>query len=186
VTGYDRIYANTVVRIRFANLKTLPTGVTDYVKLGVSLSYFNYGGAKGYIYESVSFVVGPPSAATVPVAITYTISEISTNYVGELSNYSLAGTLGGGFSSVTTSDFFVVEFPPYAFEGRFNLNAQALCSLATSNQCWVFGLANQIYIQPGTAVSSSAFSFTINKLLNAAFELEYINQTIKLYTVVGN
>ena len=50
VTGYDRIYANTTVRIQFANLKTLPTGVTDYCTLGASLTYFNYGGTKGYIY----------------------------------------------------------------------------------------------------------------------------------------
>lgn len=50
VTGYDRIYAGTTVRIQFANLKTLPTNVTDYCKLGVSLTYFNYGGVKGYIY----------------------------------------------------------------------------------------------------------------------------------------
>ena len=40
VTGYDRISAASTVRIRFANLKTLATGVTDYCTLGVSLTYF--------------------------------------------------------------------------------------------------------------------------------------------------
>ena len=82
VTGYDRIYANTVVRIRFADLKTLAAGFSDYCKLGVSYSYYDYGGAKGYIYEPVSFVVGPTSASNSPKTITYTISEISSNYVG--------------------------------------------------------------------------------------------------------
>jgi len=82
VTGYDRIYASTVVRIRFADLRTLAAGFSDYCKLGVSYTYFNYGGAKGYIYEPVSFVVGPTSATNTPKTITYTISEISSNYVG--------------------------------------------------------------------------------------------------------
>ena len=74
VTGYDRIYASTIVRIQFANLKTLPTGVTDYCKLGVSLTYYYYGGVKGYIYEQVSFVTGPPTAPATPKAITFTVS----------------------------------------------------------------------------------------------------------------
>lgn len=82
VTGYDRIYASTVVRIRFADLRTLAAGFSDFCKLGVSYTYFNYGGAKGYIYEPVSFVVGPTSAPNTPKTITYTISEISSNYVG--------------------------------------------------------------------------------------------------------
>ena len=82
VTGYDRITAGTVVRIRFANLKTLAAGITDYCTLGVSYTYYNYGGVKGYIYQPVSFVVGPTSAAATPKTITYTISEVSTNYVG--------------------------------------------------------------------------------------------------------
>jgi hypothetical protein len=74
VTGYDRIYANTTVRIQFANLKTLPTGINDYCTLGVSLSYFSYGGAKGYIYQPVSFVVGPPSAPDPTILINFTVS----------------------------------------------------------------------------------------------------------------
>jgi len=82
VTGYDRIYANTVVRIQFANLKTLPTATTDYCTLGVSLKYYAYGGTKGYIYQPVSFVVGPPTAPITPSTITFTISEIGTNTVG--------------------------------------------------------------------------------------------------------
>jgi hypothetical protein len=74
ITGYDRIYANTVVRIQLANLKTLPAGITDYCRLGVSYTYFNYGGVKGYIYEPVSFVIGPTTAPNTPKTITYTIS----------------------------------------------------------------------------------------------------------------
>jgi len=74
VTGYDRILAGTAVRIQFADLKSLSVGVTDYCKLGVSLTYYNYGGVKGYIYEPVSFVVGPPTAKATPKAITFTVS----------------------------------------------------------------------------------------------------------------
>jgi hypothetical protein len=135
----------------------------------------------------VSFVVGPTTAAIAsPSAITFTISEVSTNYVGELANYTFAGSIANGFSPVTTSDYVLVQFPQYAFEGRFNLNFNALCSLATSNKCNVFGLASQIYIQPSTSITSSSFSFTIKKLLNAAFEIEYVNKTVTIYTVVGH
>jgi hypothetical protein len=74
VTGYDRIYAGTVIRIQFANLKTLPATITDYCTLGVSYSYYAYGGVKGYIYQPVSFVVGPTTAQNTLKAITYTIS----------------------------------------------------------------------------------------------------------------
>jgi len=186
VTGYDRIAAGTVVRIQFANLQTLPSEVTDFCKLGVSLTYFNYGGAKGYIYEPVSFVVGPPSAPTTPKTITFTVTEQSTNFVGEFTNYTLAGTFESGFASVTTNDWVVVEFPSYIFEGRFNLNHRALCSLATANRCSIFGLAAQIYIQPSATITATAFSMTIQRLLNAAFEISYLNQIVKLYTLVSN
>ena len=80
----------------------------------------------------------------------------------------------------------MVQFPAFIFEGRFNLNAQALCSLATSNKCNVFGLAAQIYIQPSSTVSTAAFSFTIQNLLNAAFAQEYVVQQITLFTLVSN
>lgn len=76
------IYAGTVVRIQFADLRTLAAGFSDYCKLGVSYTYYDYGGAKGYIYEPVSFVVGPTTASNTPKIITYTITEMSSNYVG--------------------------------------------------------------------------------------------------------
>jgi len=82
VTGYDKIARNSIVRIQFANLQTLATGVTDYCKLGVSLSYYHYGGVKGYIYEPVSFVLGPTTASNTPKAISFTVSETGSNIVG--------------------------------------------------------------------------------------------------------
>lgn len=108
ITGYDRVPAGTTIRIQLANLQTLPTGVTDYCKLGVGLTYFNYGGVKGYIYEPVSFVVGPPSAPVTPKSITFTVSELGTNIVGELTNYSFTGSIASGFGPVTPSDYFVL------------------------------------------------------------------------------
>lgn len=185
VTGYDRIYANTQVRIQFADLQTLPTSITDYCKLGVRLAYFNYGGARGYIYEPVSFVVGPPSAPATPKAITFTVSELGSNRVGELTNYTFSGSIGSGFAPVTPSDYVLIQFPPYTFEGRFNLNSQALCSLAASSKCSVFGLASQVYLQPSATISVAAFSFTLQNILNAAYEVSYVNKTISLITVVG-
>jgi hypothetical protein len=131
-------------------------------------------------------VVGPTTAAVVPTAITFSVSEVSSNLVGELSNYTFSGTIANGFATITTTDYFVVQFPSYVFEGRFNQNAKALCSMATSSKCSVFGLAGQVYIQPSSSVTSSAISFTIKNLLNAAFELNYVNETITLYTVVSN
>jgi len=49
----------------------------------------------------------------------------------------------------------------------------------------VFGLASQIYIQPSSTISSLAFSFTITKLLNAAYTMTYVNTTVTIFTVVG-
>ena len=74
VSGYDRIIAGTTVQMQFVDLQTLPLGITDYCKLGVALHYYNYGGVKGYIYEPVSFVVGPTTAAASPKAITFTVT----------------------------------------------------------------------------------------------------------------
>ena len=82
VSGYDRIAAGSVVSIQFADLQTLPVNVTDYCKLGVALTYFRYGGTKGYIYEPVSFVVGPTTAGNSLKAITFTMSETGSNKVG--------------------------------------------------------------------------------------------------------
>ena len=74
VTGYDRIKAGSTIKIQFADLQTLPVGITDYCTLGVSLTYYDYGGVKGYIYEPVSFVVGPTTAVNTPKSISFTIS----------------------------------------------------------------------------------------------------------------
>lgn len=43
ITGYDKILYGTTVRFRFASLQTLPQGVSDYMKLAVSLVYYRYG-----------------------------------------------------------------------------------------------------------------------------------------------
>ena len=79
----------------------------------------------------------------------------------------------------------MVQFPKYSFEGRFSINSQALCSLAPSNKCSVFGLAAQIYIQPSSTISATSFTFTIQKIINAAFSISYVNQTVTIFTVVG-
>ena len=110
VTGYDRIANGTDVVIRVADLKTLPVGVEDYIKIGVSLTYYDYGGVKGYIYEPTGYVVGGTTAAASAIPITLTVSQTSTNFVGELVNYTFTGTLGAGFATVTTNDYVVVEF----------------------------------------------------------------------------
>ena len=185
ITGYDRIYAATTVRVRFANLQSLPAGVTDSCSLGVSLTYFTYGGTKGYIYEPVSFVVGPTTAFITPKAITLSVAELSTNYVGELANYTFSGSIDAAASSVTTSDYILLQFPTNTFEGVYNLNFQALCSLASSSKCNVFGRANQIYIQPSSTLSPGAFSFTVQNILNAAYQISYQNITIKMSTIVS-
>ena len=78
--------------------------------MGVSLTYYDYGGVKGYLYEPTGIVVGGTTAAIVPVPITITASESSTNYVGELVNYTFVGSLGSGFSTVSSTDYVGVEF----------------------------------------------------------------------------
>ena len=132
ITGYDLIANASTVRFRLAGLKTLPAGVTDYIKVGVELVYFNYGGVTGNLYEPTSVVVGPPTAAISPYLITFTVTENSTNTVGELANYTIAGTIANGFATVTTSDYIAVQFQNDVFERNFSINSKALCSLAAS------------------------------------------------------
>lgn len=50
VTGYDKILSGQVVTFSVAGLKSLPANVTDYIKIGVSYTYYDYGNVKGYIY----------------------------------------------------------------------------------------------------------------------------------------
>ena len=69
VTGFDRVYSGTDIVIRIVDLKSLKAGVEDYIKMGVSLTYYKYGGVKGYIYEPTGIVVGNTTAAITPIAI---------------------------------------------------------------------------------------------------------------------
>lgn len=68
VIGYDRVYAGTTIR-----LQTLPTGVTDYCKLRVSLTYYHYRGTNGYMSQSVLLLDHPTASRTLKV-ITFTLS----------------------------------------------------------------------------------------------------------------
>ena len=96
--------------VGIAGLKSLAADVSSYIKVGVSLQYYDYGGVKGYSYEPTGIVVGPPTAAS-PLAISsLTVTETSTNFVGDLVNYTFTGTLGAGFSPVTSTDYVMVEF----------------------------------------------------------------------------
>jgi hypothetical protein len=130
-TGYDKVANGSTIRLQLAGLKTLPFGITDYIKVGVELVYFDYGGVTGNLYEPTSVVVGPPTNPINPSPITFTISENSSNLVGELANYNITGTITSGFSNVKTSDYFAVEFPMDTFERKFSINSAAVCSMAT-------------------------------------------------------
>lgn len=100
-TGFDRVAAGTEIIIRLAGLKTLPEGVEDFIKVGVTLTYFNYGGVKGYLYEPTGIVVGNTTAANTTYDISsLSVTESSTNFVGDLVNYTFAGTIENGFSTV--------------------------------------------------------------------------------------
>lgn len=50
--------------------------------MGVSLTYFDYGKVKGYVYEPTGIVVGGATAAISPVSMTLSMTESSTNFVG--------------------------------------------------------------------------------------------------------
>lgn len=90
-----------------AGLKTLPETVTDYIKVGVSQTYYDYGGVKGYLYELTGFVVGPTTALVSPVkTITpLEVEESSDNTVGNLVEYTFTGTIETGFSPITVADY---------------------------------------------------------------------------------
>ena len=60
-------------------------------------------------------MVGPPTAKNTPKAITFTVTETGSNVVGELTDYAFSGSIAAGFQPVTSSDYFVVEFPKYTF-----------------------------------------------------------------------
>lgn len=79
VTGYDRIAAAQVVKFRFAGLESISAGTTDYIKIAVPLTYFQYGGAKGYLFRPTGKLVGPTTAPATPKAITFAVTESSDN-----------------------------------------------------------------------------------------------------------
>lgn len=74
VTGYDKILSGLTVSFKVAGLKSLPALVTDYIKIGVSYKYYDYGNVKGYIYEPTGKVVGPVSAKNPAKTITVTLT----------------------------------------------------------------------------------------------------------------
>ena len=185
VTGFDRVYSGTDVIFRIAGLKTLAANIEDYIKLGVSYKYFNYGRVKGYLYELTGIVVGNTTAAATPIAINSAqVSESSTNFVGDLVNYTFSGTIAGGFAPITSSDFVGIEFEGNAFEGYFSLNTEALCSLASNSICYSFGISNIIYFQPASTISSSSLNFHINNVINTAYSFEYKDIDFRIFTLV--
>jgi hypothetical protein len=49
-----------------------------------------------------------------------------------------------------------------------------------------FGLSRIIYFSPSTAISASALSFTLNNVINTAYSFEYVNTTLKVFTLVDD
>lgn len=187
VTGFDRILKQTDVIFRIAGLKTLPEGVQDYIKIGVSLTYYDYGQVKGFIYEPTGFVVGNTTAAITPISITpLTLTEQSTNFVGDLVNYTFAGTLGSGFANIKITDYVAIEFEKDTFEGYFSLNSEAVCSIAAGSACLSFGISNIVYFQPASEISSSTLNFALNQVINTAYSFEYVDIDFKVFTLVDN
>ena len=74
VTGYDKILAGQLVTFMVAGLKSLPSSITDYIKIGVSYTYFDYGNVKGYLYEPTGKVVGPVTAKNTAKNIAVTVT----------------------------------------------------------------------------------------------------------------
>lgn len=84
--------------------------------MGVSLLYYDYGQVKGYVYEPTGIVVGNTTAAATTVAITgLTLTQSSTNIVGELVKYAFTGTISPGFLPITTTDYIVIQFDQNVF-----------------------------------------------------------------------
>lgn len=66
------------------------------------------------------------------------------------------------------------------------MNANALCSIAPSSKCYSFGLANVVYFQPTTAITSATLNFNINQMINTAFSFVYTNINITVFSLVNN
>lgn len=180
-TGYDKVKKNTDVVIQIDGLKTLDVNTKDYIKIGVSLTYFKYGGVKGYIYEPTGKVVGDTTAMISPYTYTFSIDEQSSNFVGELANYAITGTFASGFSNIKDTDYIVVEFDKYGFEGYFNQNEEAEFDQGIARS---FGISQRIYCQPSSTISSASFDFELNKMINTAYSFEYKMLGLRVYTLV--
>ena len=105
VTGYDKILSGLTVTFMVAGIKSLPNNITDYIKIGVSYKYYDYGNVKGYLYEPTGKVVGPVTAKNAAKSITVTVTETSSNIVGELVNYYFTCTFAVGFTPVSVNDY---------------------------------------------------------------------------------
>ena len=77
-----------------------------------------------------------------------------------------------------------MEFPVYAFEGRFSLNPKVKCSLAPGQLCYSYGLANIIYFKPATLISSSTINFNLLNMINSAFFFDYKSISLRVFTVI--
>lgn len=88
-----------------AGLKSLPNAITDYIKIGVSYTYYDYGNVKGYLYEPTGKVVGPVTVKNAAKTIGVTIAETSSNIVGELVSYSFSCTFTAGYAPITANDY---------------------------------------------------------------------------------
>lgn len=74
ITGYDKILSGLTVSFKVAGLKSLPVLISDYIKIGVSYMYYDYGNVKGYIYEPTGKVVGPVTAKAALKSITVSLT----------------------------------------------------------------------------------------------------------------
>lgn len=138
------------------------------------------------MYEPTSVVVGPPTATLSPYTITFTVTENSTNTVGELADYTFTGTIAAGFSSVTVDDYIAVQFPKDSFERNFSINSEAICTLAANEVCFSFGKASIIYFQPALTMSSTALNFQLKNIIQAAYEFDYVTKPFVVSTVINN
>ena len=108
VTGYDKILSAQLVTFMIAGLKSLPNSITDYIKIGVSYKYYDYGNVKGYLYEPTGKVVGPVTVKNAAKSIVVTVTETSSNIVGELVNYYFTCTFTAGVTPVSINDYVAI------------------------------------------------------------------------------
>lgn len=172
VSGYDKIPAQTAIKILVTNIKTLPSTRTADIKIGVELIYKELG-ESAFIYEPTPPELPDNTNAAYTGALSSDPMVITVD--GDetvLGKTSYTFTVTSGASGIDTVGYLALQFPEDFFEKYSDFSGVTCSEGTTPNPCtvYIFGVSNMIYIQFSVAIAASTeFTFTIHDLINPAY-----------------